>query len=160
MNLKRFQEIMKRLPVFSVLILAVLAFLFIQPAAQAQVPTYGYQTLLSSCFITNSATINPTNSVIDIGKQASTLLQITQYASAACNSNVVYYISRSVDGVTFETTPLTVITYVLNGTNQLTYATNIPSWGAGYMKISKIVNASDVTNIYTSLSYGVKISAP
>ncbi len=134
--------------------MAFLAFYFLN----AQVPTDGYEGFsASSCAATTTIT---RNFVIDVGKQAGVGVQITANASAASVSNLVFTFTRSVDNVQFDTVGQTV-TWVGNGTNTKSILTNLPSFGARYIKLTTFAwddPATYVTNL--SVRYAVKISAP
>lgn len=125
----------------------------------AQVPTSASETVYtgSSCAATTTVT---KNLVIDCSKQASVGVLISQKCSGASVSNMVYTFVRSVDGSTYDTIGTTV-TVTGNGTNQKSVLTNLPSYGANYIKLTTYAwddPATYCTNM--SMSYGVKISAP
>ncbi len=125
----------------------------------AQVPTSASENVYTgaSCVATTTTT---KNLVIDCSKQANVGVVISQKASGASNSNMVYTFKRSVDGSTYDTVGTTV-TVVGNGATQVTVLTNLPSWGANYIKLTTYAwddPATFCTNM--SMSYGVKISTP
>lgn len=124
----------------------------------AQVPTDGVEGFSSaSCAATTTVT---RNFVIDVGKQAGVGVQITANVSAASISNLVFTFYRSVDGSQYDTVGQTV-TWIGNGTNTKSIVTNLPSYGARFIKLSTYAwddPATYVTNL--SVKYGVKISAP
>jgi hypothetical protein len=140
------------------LVLWFAAFVALAPTVNAQTqPVYSPITLLSAT-ITNSAIISPTNIVLDIRKQQDVAVQMLVTASGTCNSNVICTFKRSVDGVTYDGggTPVTI---TLNDTTPVPVLTNLLGYGAGYIKLTSINNASDVTNITFVLKYGLKIGA-
>jgi hypothetical protein len=133
--------------------------LWLMDTGSAQIPTSASQALVTggSCAATTTVT---RNLVMDVSKQANVGVQITANCSAASNSNLVFTLTRSVDGSQFDTVGQTV-TWVGNGTNTKSILTNIPSYGANYIKLTTYAwddPATYVTNI--AVSYGIKISAP
>jgi hypothetical protein len=148
---------MKKFYPIAILAACITAF-FVIYFADAQMPTDGYEGFsASSCAATTTVT---RNFVIDVGKQANVGVQITANASAASVSNLVFTFTRSVNGSQYDTVGQTV-TWVGNGTNTKSILTNLPSYGARYIKLTTFAwddPATYVTNL--SVQYGVKISAP
>ncbi len=124
----------------------------------AQAPTDGVEGFSgASCVATTTTT---RNFVMDVGKQAGVGVQITCNASAATISNLVFTFTRSVNGSQYDTVGQTV-TFIANGTNTKSILTNLPSYGARFIKLTTYAwddPATYITNL--SVYYGVKISAP
>lgn len=144
----------------SVLALSAMVFMAIQAHAQ-NFSIYAANTVLSKQVVTNATTWTPVSRVsLDVSKQNSTGLQITQWAASATTTNLVYTFARSVDGQSYETTPSITLTYALNGTNILTYVTNLTSLGGGYLKLVSIQNTDASVVATNSMVYATKIQAP
>jgi hypothetical protein len=150
---------MKRL-----LTLIALAALFLGAVStQAQVPTYGSQTL----WTTNGAGIPAAtavagNVVIDCRKQNTFALQITAQSDTGGGA-ISLTLTPSVDGVTFAnaTTPYGAKTVGFTpAVTATTLFTNINTYGAGYYKLSYVTNDTGAACTNLSIKYGVKISAP
>src|SRR5947207_12494677 len=145
--------------ILSIAIVASFIAFFAVYFGTAQMPTSAAQTILANGSITALGT-STWNVVVDCGKQANVGVMISQVNGAAGVSNTVYSYTRSIDGVTYDTTGGSV-TVPSNGTNVVSVLTNLPSFGANYIKFTTGVSvdaATFTTNIY--ITYGVKISAP
>jgi hypothetical protein len=139
-------------------IIGFLAILFAGVTAQAQVPTYGAQTL----WTTNgagipSATAVSTSSVMDVRKQASVAVQVTAQSDTS-GAAIGLLLLPSVDGISYPTTGY-YFTFT-PGQTSTTVVTNFNTYGAGYMKLSYITNATGAACTNIAVKYGVKISAP
>ena len=145
--------------ILPIAILASVVAFFVVYFATAQMPTSSSENLFTggSCAATTTVT---KNLVIDCSKQAGVGVQITGKASGASVSNLVFTFTRSVDGSQYDTVGQTV-TFVGNGATTKSILTNLPSYGANYIKLTTYAwddPATYVTNL--SVKYAVKISAP
>jgi uncharacterized lipoprotein YajG len=138
---------------FQVLALAVLATV----AAQAQTaPIYSPQTAISFTSITNATTVNPTNIVLDVRKQGTVAIQTSTVAVGAYTDDVIFTVTRSVDGTTYETTG-TTITNTSNGTTAVVVVSEVDTKGVGYIKLQSIANAGATGLGAVSVKWGLKI---
>jgi hypothetical protein len=139
------------------LILGALFAALLTPA-QAQSPTYAAQTLGS--FTVAGAAATNLAYIIDCRKQASVELQINNRKVGSDTDADTFYVTRSVDGVTYHTA-LQAITITPVASTASVVCTNVPTYGCGYIKINYWTNASTAAAISTNtLQYAVKISAP
>jgi len=137
-----------------ILMLAAIAALTMSAEAQ----TYGVQTLGSFTAVGEAAT--NVAYVVDVRKQASVTLQWDRVSSGAGAQVISLAFSRSTDGSTYNST-LDSLTLASGGATATTTVTNIPTYGAGYIKIHYMTNANASTVFTTNtLKYAVKIGAP
>lgn len=139
-------------------VLAAAAMLFI--AADASAQRYTYETILPA----NTATVAATsatnlNVIIDVTKQDTTTLQIETMASANGAYTLTFPIYRSVDRSNWDTMTPEVLAISFNGVTKQVICTNIPSHGAGYLKIPYATNAT-ATIISTNLVLKRAIKIP
>jgi len=107
------------------------------------------------------ATTTVTNQVMDVRGFQNVTLQTRFTFANTTTSNVVYTISKSVDGTDFETTGQTTWTVAGNSTTPQIATTTIATGGAGWLKLVSIQNTHAsivVTNEY--FKYGRKFNAP
>lgn len=96
---------------------------------------------------------NTPNAVIDVRGQDSVCVQITQTYDGAGTANMGYYFTRSVDGSTYSgATGANYVTVAGTGNTPVTIVTNIPSFGAGFIKLAYVTNASAGSVTATNLS--------
>lgn len=140
-------------------ILAILAMVgLFAISTQAQLPTFGAQTL-SSFTCAGSAATN-IGYVIDCRKQNVVFLQVGGKLSGSGTDAITYAFSRSADGVTY-TPVVDLLTLTPSGATAVNTWTNLQSFGAGYIKINYMSNAAaSATWTNTIGTYAVKISAP
>lgn len=130
--------------------------------ARAQAPTYYPYTIVASNSATCAATAGTNvNKVIPCGKQASVALQIELMADATGAYVFTVPIQYSMDGAIYSGMAPNSIAISFNGVTKQTIVTNVPTWGAGFLKIPYLTNATasiNVTNII--IKSADKISAP
>jgi hypothetical protein len=130
---------------------------FCQPAQAQSRLVYSPQSAIAFTSITNNTTVTLTNIVMDVRKQAKVAVQTSAVSVASNTDNVVYTITRSVDGTTYETTG-TTITVASTGTTAAVTVTEIDCKGAGYLKLHSIQNASASVGLgAVSVKWGLKI---
>ena len=125
--------------------------------------TYSPQTVAQSpaTLATLVTTNYATPPLIPCGKQQNVFLMFSFNQSAASTSNVVYSLSKSVDGLNFDTNNEITVTIASQGTTRVNYGTNLNTGGAGYLRIDSIANATALTTMTNyGVGYGVKMSAP
>lgn len=151
------------------IILSLIAVTALCLSTQAQTPTYGNQLLLN--FTNQPSAFTNMSAVIDCRKQASvSLIWIGggQTGTSTATNNI--FVQWSNDGTTWSTLPNDAtpngqvgkrITLTLaGGVVPTVLQTNIPTQGAGFMKIYGPTN-SDATVVTTNLLYyAIKISSP
>jgi len=125
----------------------------------AEDAVYAPVTLVASGSATCAA-ISATNvsKLIDCRKQSTVALQISQMADATGAHTTRYIFAPSVDGTTFDNKALQAVDISFNGVTAQVIVTNIPSNGAGYLRLSVITNLTatiNTTNII--VKYGLKI---
>lgn len=151
---------MKRLLLAITIIGAICAFTI--GTANAADTIYGQQIPIASNSVTVAA-VSGTNvaKVIDCRKQASVGFQIEVQNDATGAIDLIIPFQRSIDGVNWATANATTISLPINGVTKQTVFTNVATWGAGYMRIPHITNATATVNVTNLIiSYGVKINAP
>lgn len=137
-----------------ILMLAAIAALTMSAEAQ----TYGVQTLGS--FMAQGAAATNVAYVVDVRKQSTVTLQWDRISSGAGAQVISLAFSRSTDGSTYNSA-LDSLTLASGGATATTTVTNIPTYGAGYIKIHYMTNANADTVFTTNtLKYAVKIGAP
>lgn len=139
------------------LFLTLISALGVSIAAHAQAPIYQSQTL--GTFICAGSAATNIGYVIDCRKQDSVALQVQQRLSTSGTDAQTLVVSRSVDGVNFGTA-LQSITITPVASTTSTVVTNIPTHGAGYIKIHYWTNAAASALSTNTIKYAVKISAP
>jgi len=154
-------------------LIAVAALAVSPPSALAQpVPTYSPQRaagsnavaqfLVTAGAATNIGILIPVNKQKDVSVQVSST-NTTFYTTLSTANTLVFYYTRSVDGINWDSTLTPAgAPALVNGTNTTTWLTNLASQGAGYIYIPYITNASGTgTNtLIQSIKYGVKIGSP
>lgn len=96
--------------------------------------------------------------VIDTRKQSSVDLQIELMADASGAYTFTVPFQYSVDGTTYAGMRSGSIAISFNGVTKQTVVTNIPTYGAGYVKIPHLTNATASINVTNGvLKYGIKI---
>jgi hypothetical protein len=125
--------------------------------AYAQIPTQAPSPFKN--FTNTAGTATNINMVIDVSKQKSTALQWKFQMDAASTTNRAFAYVKSVDGVSYETTPY-VVTVAANGTTPVVTVTNLDSFGASYLKILWVTNSGTANTTNESMVYNIKLSAP
>ena len=135
-------------------------------AVSAQAQTYspltiasGYPTVLAA----NSATTLASSVVFDVRKQKDVAVMLRWVGlDTGSNGVVSFTFARGVDGSTFETLAAkrTVIAIASTGAATNVCITNIPSYGAGFIKLISLANddSAGLTNIV--IKEATKIGAP
>ena len=129
-------------------------------SAKAQI--YASQNMTVMAPIAGSAT-STSNSVIYVGKQKDVAVSFSFLMSSTGTGNQTLTFQRSVDGVNWETLAAskTVVVIAATGATESCTVTNIPSNGAGYIRLATWANGqSGQTCTNTALSYAIKIGAP
>jgi hypothetical protein len=143
--------------------LAVWAALSIPLRAQAQsYPIYSGQSLGSFTCTTNAGT--NVAAVIPCGKMQNVGIQATYICDKASTNILTAYITRSMDGSTYES-PGTNVAFNVTATTPGSTASVIcylNTLGAGFMKINYWTNTGGAGAIITNgaASYGIRIGAP
>src|SRR5438477_6433467 len=106
----------KSLAVTFVLSAAVLCMTVV--SSRAQLATYGYQSLSSFTCSTNSGT-NVAN-VISCGKMQNVGIQVTYICDKASTNIMTAYVTRSIDGITYEDPGATVALAATTNTTRTT----------------------------------------
>ncbi len=135
-------------------------------------PTYAAQNLVTftnkASEVTNLAA-NAYSTTIDCRKQASVALQwLAGSTSGATSDTNSIFLQYSVDGLSwssgYDTTPGGPtgkrVTITLNGETPVCLVTNIPTFGAGYLRILSATNSAGTAITTNVIKYGIKISAP
>jgi len=135
---------MKKTIIITALV-AVLAF-----AGSASAQQYSPVTVYSqgTNAIAGSATVTP-GSVITMTKSNNVAFQIFATSLAGSTNAVTANFAKSVDGVTYETTPSVTLAVTANGTNAVSALTNVATGAVGYLKLTSIVNGN--TNALTGV---------
>src|ERR1017187_9744865 len=111
-------------------------------SAQAQYPTFGPNPSGWTGFTCPGSSATNLNWVIDVSKQASVGVML----SAQGNTNGVmlgYFVyARSVGGTTYETASSSVGITAPTDYSKLSVLTNLPSYGAQFIKVLYFTNAS------------------
>lgn len=119
----------------------------------------GYPTAIDA----NSTTTLASSVVFDVRKQKDVSLMLKWTGlDTGSNGVVTFTFARSVDGTTFESLAAkrTSVGIASTGAASNVCITNIPSYGAGYIKLISIVNddSAGLTNIV--IKAATKIGAP
>lgn len=144
-------------------ILGLLAGLSLSLSAWAQVPTDGFQQFGWTSITNGASSSTNLNTVIDVGHQASVGVQLTVGFNALGSTNSAFFLfTRSADGVTYDTVGQQVSFAPLSTTATATIITNLPSYGARFIKINAVSNnvaaAIGMTNV--AGGYAIKLSSP
>lgn len=130
-------------------------------SVKAQSPIYAPQSL--GVYTCAAATATNLGYVISCGKQANVGIMVasTNTLDLTGTGNTLYYYQRSIDGTYYETN-LSVFAVPGQGKNPAVVVTNIPSQGAGFIRIAYATNAFGAsTNLgWGQMWYGVKINSP
>ena len=122
-----------------ILSLAALAF---AGAANAQ------QYLLTSVYaqgtnaIAANATVTP-NVTVPVTKNSAIGIQVSTSSSAGAAGNVVTSFQRSVDGVTWETTPSITLTNAVSGNTTVATVTSTTTGGVGFLRLNTIASSAN-----------------
>ncbi len=141
---------------------ALAAFALLALPAGAQMPTFGANSAGWTGIKCPAASATNLNWVIDVSKQASVGVML----SAQGNTNGVlignFAYVRSVDGVTYESAASTVSVTAPTDYTTSNVLTNLPSYGAQFIKFLYFTNTTGPTGTFTNIaaSYGTKISSP
>jgi hypothetical protein len=92
--------------------------------------------------IAANATVTP-NVVVPVTKHSAIGLQVSTSSSAGAAGNVVTSFQRSVDGVTWETTPSVTMTNAVSGNSTVTAVTNITTGGVGFLRLNTIASSAN-----------------
>lgn len=150
-----------------VLFLITLTVLLVAPP-EASAQRYDTVTALSYVgTYTNCAGSSATNVnvIIDTRKQDKVMVQGSFMNDAAGTAVLGFYFCRSADGTYYDGTNGTAgqyVTVAAAGNATVHFMTNLPSYGAGYLKLAYVTNAAAATVNTTNLTvkYAVKIGAP
>lgn len=120
------------------------------PAAQAQPYTVATANYVSGATLTNSATWSQ-GGIVPIDKNTMVGLVVKFQGVSAATSNIVTTLARSADGVNFETSPPSTLSFTnaLNGTNVVTSFWQIPRdvvGSAQSLKLFSVQNFSGSVN--------------
>lgn len=124
--------------------------------------TYGAQTTTLATNAVAASSTETLSTVIDCGKQDTVAVQIAFKMSGSGTGNQTLTFERSVDGISYETLAAkkTAVVIAATGATTSVTVTNIPSYGAKYIKLSSWANAD--AGVYTTnmvVKYAVKIPA-
>jgi hypothetical protein len=118
-----------------------------------------YNTDAKGYAITASSTSNltaATQHAITLTKYEDVAIHVkTSLAGSGTDSTVMNYY-KSVDGVTYETTPSVILTIVNTGTTTVNTTTNVTMGAAGYLKLGSIVNADGGDVLTVTNTFAVK----
>lgn len=141
-------------------LIALVAVSLLTVGAYAQQnPTYASQAIVGGTFTTAAQAATNVAFVIDMRKQASVTLQFDNQMSTAATDVQTICVQRSVDGLTYNTALQTIALTPIASTAS-TLLTNLPSYGAGYLKIAYVTNAAATAIATNTFKYAIKISAP
>lgn len=132
-------------------------------SVKAQVPTYASQTIATSpaTLATTVVTNFASPPLIPCGKQQNVFMMFSFNQSGASTSNVVYTLTKSVDGIYFDTNQPITVTVASQGTTRVNWSTNLAVAGVGYLRLDTMANTTALTTMTNfGITYGVKISAP
>lgn len=140
------------------------AALFMASPAKAQSQANSFAQMASWGGITNgNQSATNLNFVIDVSKQASVGVQLTvNFDTAGSTNTATFYFTRSIDAVTYDSIGQVVALSPAGAAGRnVTVVTNLPSYGANYIKLNYLTNASTSANI-TNIAggYGGKIQFP
>lgn len=146
---------------FAISVMALLAL-----AAQAQAPRYASETLTSFSYGTNYIYVGSTsnlNLAIDCRYQSTVAVAIAFQLDGTEAPVQTLTFQRSVDGSNWETLAGKKSVVGITGTSdtQSVTITNLPTYGAGFIRLASWANAStnqSVTNYI--VKYSVKMNAP
>jgi hypothetical protein len=114
-----------------------------------------YATQVKAIVVGASGTSN-TVDTITLTKYEDVAVHVkTQLAGSGTDNTVISY-SKSVDGVTYETTPSVVLTIANTGTTAVNTVTNISMGACGYLKIASIVNGDTGDALTVTNTFSVK----
>lgn len=112
---------------------------------------YATRTLIATNAATCAATSGTNVAVVfEVGDQPSVPVQIELMASASGAYTFTIPFQYSVDGVAYANMAAKSISISFNGVTKQTIVTNVPTYGAGWMKIPYLTNHTasiNVTNI-------------
>lgn len=114
-----------------------------------------YATQVKAIVVAASGTSN-TVDTITLTKYEDVAIHIKTYLAGSGTDNTVISYSKSVDGVTYETTPSVVVTIANTGTTAVNTVTNISMGAAGYLKIASIVNGDTGDALTVTNTFAVK----
>ena len=146
------------------ILLGIAAMALAAPLLGQDAPVYaaqGFNVTATNCVAAAStATINQ---VFDVRKQKDVAVQISFLMSSTGTGNQTLTFQRSIDNSNWEseTAKKTVIVIAATGATKTTTVTNIPTEGAGYIRLATWQNGQAgqyATNI--ACFYGLKISTP
>jgi hypothetical protein len=101
--------------------------------------------------IAASGSLTPTSAIIDAAKQNNVCLQLSYKLSGTGATTLSAFLHKSVDGVTYETSPSGTLAVVANGTNTVCGTLNIETLGARYLKVVSIANGNSGTSAVNDL---------
>ena len=141
-------------------LIAIIASLLLVVSANAQ--TYAVQNLSLATNAVAASSTETLSSVIDCGKQDTVAVMLQFKMSTSGTGNQTFTFARSVDGTSYETLAgkQTAVVVAATGATTSTTVTNIPSYGAKYIKLISWANAD--AGAYTTnmvVKYAVKIPA-
>lgn len=146
---------------FFALILAAIIGTFLSVPAFAADPIYAWVPL---CTLTNTAAGTATNlptggNTLDCRKQSSVAVQISQTLDGNSTDPLGYFFQRSVDGTNWSV-PGQYVTVASVNLTRIVTITNIPTYGAGYVKLTYMTNvgAAAATNVF--IRWAQKLNVP
>ena len=92
--------------------------------------------------IAANATVTP-NVTVPVTKNSAIGIQVSTSSSAGAAGNVVTSFQRSVDGVTWETTPSLTMTNAVSGTNNVATVTSTTTGGVGFLRLNTIASSAN-----------------
>ncbi len=98
--------------------------------------------------------------LIDCRSQANVGISMTWNSDATNVFTNTITLFKSLDAINFETVAGVTISPTNNGTNVTTIITNIPTQGAGYMKMTWVNPNTTANETNLTIQYGLKIQAP
>lgn len=148
---------MKTLLRFSLFICAIVAFAAQGFAQVSTSPYYRFSSVLSAATqnVARSATSNYTSDIYPT-KSGELAVALSFKLNNTGSSSVTVNFTKSVDGVTFETTPTHSIVVAANGATAVNVVTNFSIGSVGAVRLASIVNGNsggDVTNLVVKVGW-------
>jgi hypothetical protein len=134
-------------------LLALFALIALTVPAFAQ--RYDTATLSSAATVAATATSNYTAGVSVRGAQYVGILTTTTLSGSGTD-DIVFSFSKSLDGITFETTPSVLITNVSNGTTAVKKFTAVDVSGVHTLRLASALNNSASRVLTNTVQVGVK----
>jgi hypothetical protein len=135
-------------------ILAGLALLVavVLPAQAQQYNTGSFSTVVAA-----STTSNYTSSlVIGMTKYQDVGIRVLSTLAGSGTDNTTVKLARSIDGVTYETTPSVVITIANTGTTAVNTLTNIEQGAVGFLRLASVQDGDTGDALSATVQYVLK----